>query len=177
MRILIALLMFAGSALANPITTLAVSGIGSIDSGGDLTSSATHPHFYLALAQEGSAFTGGCALAVGEAEYRMALPTATLAGSLLTGDFTGYEYVRLGYEDWVYYAIAGTFTEGVNFSAADQQGTIDITQATFLGRFAMAPEPSEVVFLLTGMGGIYVRINRQRIVRRGLSLRCGHRGC
>ena len=162
MRTLILLLALTGSTFANSITTLAVSGIGSIAGYGDLTSSATHPHFYLALAQEGSAFTGGCALALGEAEYRMALPTATLAGSMLTGDFTGYEYLRLGFEDWVYYAIAGTFAEGVSFSAADQQGTIQITQATFLGRFAMAPEPSELVLLLSGISAIVLLAGRKR---------------
>ena len=162
MKLLIALLLLAGSALANSITTLAVSGIGSIAGYGDLTSSATHPQFYLALAQEGSAFTGGCALAMGSAEYRMALPTATLAGSLLTGDFTGYEYVRLGYEDWVYYAISGTFAEGVNFAAATGQGSINIQQSTFLGRFAMAPEPSELVLVLSGISAIALLAGRKR---------------
>lgn len=165
MKLAMAVLLFVGSAFGNSVSTIGISGIGSWMGYGDFESSnfgARHtPNFLLEGASDGKTLTGGLSFAMGQAEYRLALPQATLANGLLTGDFSGYEYLRLGPQDWVRYFLTGTFTEGVSFSAADQQGTVNIEQATFLGPVAMAPEPS--TWVLMGLGGGLLLLRRLSI--------------
>jgi hypothetical protein len=162
MKTAIAVLSLAGAAFGNSIN---INGVGSAVSlnktpyGLDVEFSSSNrgnPHFYLALSSVNeSSFTGGFSVAIGDTEYRMALPVADLKDNILSGNFTGFEYQRLGPRDWVYYAIAGTFTEGVNFTIPNQQATVDITQSTFLGPIVIAPEPSALMLMVTGILGMF----------------------
>ena len=170
--LLFLLFSFPVFATSTQIKTFQLSGVGSgmsqTASGEFFWASDPAPNFSYNLTATNttgstSLFAGGYfSLHDGSTYLQGSLFQSSISSGVFYSSFTGDEIVRLGPNDWVYWAVTGTLQQTVNFSAPLGTGSINITGSTFEGRYPEVPEPGTWMMVGTGVLAMYRRLKPTR---------------